>query len=253
MSTVKVVLLRHGESSWNKENRFTGWADVPLSEKGLTEAKFAGKQLKENGFTFDVAYTSMLSRAIKTLWLALEEMNLMYIPVYPNWRLNERMYGALQGLDKAETAAKHGEDQVKVWRRAYAIPPPALDESNQYYPGNDPRYKHLNPADLPKTECLKDTVDRFLPAWHNEIVPQIKSGKKVLIAAHGNSLRALIKYLDNVSDDDIVELNVPTGIPLIYELDAETLKPVKKSYYLADEETVKAAQSAVANQGKKKE
>eukprot|EP01117_Protostelium_nocturnum_P015400 TRINITY_DN596_c0_g1_i1.p1 TRINITY_DN596_c0_g1~~TRINITY_DN596_c0_g1_i1.p1 ORF type:complete len:256 (+),score=107.76 TRINITY_DN596_c0_g1_i1:85-852(+) len=251
--TVTVVLLRHGESTWNKENRFTGWADVPLSEKGLEEAKAAGRELKAKGFTFDVAFTSVLSRAIKTLWLALEEMGLMYIPVHPNWRLNERMYGALQGLDKSETAAKHGEEQVKVWRRAYAIPPPALTESDQHYPGNDARYKGLKPNEIPKTECLKDTVDRFLPAWHNEIVPQINAGKKVLITAHGNSLRALIKYLDNVSDDEIVELNVPTGIPLVYELDAETLKPVKKSYYLGDEEAVKAAQSAVANQGKKKE
>jgi len=250
VAVYKVVLLRHGESTWNKENRFTGWYDCDLSEKGIEEAHSAGKVLLKEGFTFDVAFTSVLKRAIKTLYIVQDELDLHWIPVHRNWRLNERYYGGLQGLDKAETAAKHGEDKVLIWRRSYDIPPPAVDESDQRFPGNDRRYKEVDRSLLPKTECLKDTVERFLPAWHNDIVPVIKSGKKVLIAAHGNSLRALVKYLDNVSEKDIVELNIPTGIPLVYELDAD-LKPIKH-YYLGDEETVKAAAAAVAAQGKAK-
>ena len=246
----KVVLLRHGESAWNKENRFTGWTDVDLSEKGLEEAKEAGSVLKAEGFVFDLAYTSVLKRAIRTLWLTLDGMDLMWIPVVRDWRLNERHYGALQGLNKGETAAKFGEDQVKVWRRSYDIPPPALEKSDPRYPGSDPRYKGLSEKELPLTECLKDTVIRFLPCWHNAIAPEIRAGKKVLIAAHGNSLRALVKYLDNVSDSEIVALNIPTGMPLVYELDAG-LKPIR-SYYLGDPEKVKAAMEAVAAQGKVK-
>jgi 2,3-bisphosphoglycerate-dependent phosphoglycerate mutase len=246
----KVVLLRHGESDWNKQNRFTGWTDVDLSEKGVGEATEAGVVLKREGFTFDMAFTSVLKRAIRTLWLTLDGMDLMWIPVTRRWRLNERHYGALQGLNKAETAAKHGDEQVKIWRRAYAIAPPPLEKSDERYPGSDPRYAGLTDEELPVTECLKDTVDRFLPLWHDEIAPAIKSGKKVIIAAHGNSLRALVKYLDNVSDDDIVNLNIPTGMPLVYELDAE-LKPIK-SYYLGDPEKVKKAMEAVADQGKAK-
>jgi len=248
----KVVLLRHGESEWNKENRFTGWTDVDLSEKGLAEAKAAGQTLLAEGYTFDVAFTSVLKRAIRTLWLTLDGMDLMWIPVHRTWRLNERHYGALQGLNKAETAAKFGEQQVKIWRRAYDVPPPALERTDERHPGNDPkkRYADLRPEELPATECLKDTVARFLPAWHKQIAPVIKSGKRVLIAAHGNSLRALVKYLDDISDKDIVELNIPTGIPLVYELDAN-LKPIKH-YYLGDQEAVAAAMSAVANQGKAK-
>jgi 2,3-bisphosphoglycerate-dependent phosphoglycerate mutase len=244
----KLVLLRHGESTWNKENRFTGWTDVGLSEKGVEEAKQAGQLLAEAGFKFDVAYTSVLKRAIKTLWLALEEMDLMWIPVHREWRLNERHYGDLQGLNKAETAAKHGDDQVKIWRRSYDIRPPELDKSSEYYPGNDPRYKNLDERVLPMAECLKDTVDRFLPLWADDIVPTIRSGKRVIIAAHGNSLRALVKFLDNISDEDIIGLNIPTGAPLVYELD-ENLKPIKH-YYLGDEAAIKAAADAVANQGK---
>ena len=246
----KVVLLRHGESAWNKENRFTGWTDVDLSEKGLEEAREAGTVLKAEGYTFDLAYTSVLKRAIRTLWLTLDGMDLMWIPVVRDWRLNERHYGALQGLNKAETAAKFGEDQVKIWRRSYDIPPPALEKSDPRYPGSDPRYKGLSEKELPLTECLKDTVIRFLPCWHNSIAPEIRAGKNVLIAAHGNSLRALVKYLDNVSDDAIVGLNIPTGMPLVYELDGE-LKPIR-SYYLGDPEKVKAAMEAVAAQGKVK-
>ncbi|HYX06333.1 MAG TPA: 2,3-diphosphoglycerate-dependent phosphoglycerate mutase [Bacteroidales bacterium] len=246
----KVVLLRHGESVWNKENRFTGWTDVDLSEKGVEEAKSAGKVLKEKGFTFDVAYTSVLKRAIRTLWLTQDEMDLLWIPVYKSWRLNERHYGALQGLNKAETAAEHGEDQVKVWRRSYDVPPPALEKSDERYPGHLPVYANVPERDLPVTECLKDTVDRFLPYWHETIAPAIKDGKKVIVAAHGNSLRALVKYLDEISDEDIVGLNIPTGLPLVYELD-ENLKPIKH-YYLGDEEAVKKAMDAVANQGKAK-
>ncbi len=246
----KVVLLRHGESEWNKENKFTGWTDVDLSEKGLAEAKAAGQTLKAEGYTFDVAFTSVLKRAIRTLWLTLDGMDLMWIPVHRTWRLNERHYGALQGLNKAETAAKYGEKQVKIWRRAYDIAPPPLEKTDARFPGKDRRYAELKSEDLPATECLKDTVARFLPAWHEQIAPTIKSGKRVLIAAHGNSLRALVKYLDNISDAEIVELNIPTGIPLVYELDAN-LKPIKH-YYLGDQAAIAAAMNAVANQGKAK-
>lgn len=246
----KLVLLRHGESEWNKQNRFTGWHDVDLSEKGLAEAKKAGQVLKENGFTFDVAFTSLLKRAIRTLWLTLDDMDLMWIPVHRSWRLNERHYGDLQGLNKAETAAKYGDDQVLIWRRSYDTPPPALEKSNPHYPGNDPRYGGLSDKELPLTECLKDTVARFLPYWHETILPAIQSGKKVIIAAHGNSLRALVKYLDEVSEDEIVQLNIPTGMPLVYELDA-ALKPIKH-YYLGDPEQVKKAMAAIAAQGKAK-
>ncbi|HXF27791.1 MAG TPA: 2,3-diphosphoglycerate-dependent phosphoglycerate mutase [Bryobacteraceae bacterium] len=246
----KVVLLRHGESTWNKENRFTGWTDVDLSEKGREEAIEAGRILKAEGFKFDVAYTSVLKRAIRTLWTALDELDLMWIPVYRSWRLNERHYGALQGLNKSETAAKFGEDQVKIWRRSYDVPPPALEASDERYPGHDPRYKSLTAAELPLTECLKDTVARFLPYWHETIAPAIGKGQKVLVAAHGNSIRALVKYLDKVSEQAIVELNIPTGVPLVYELD-DKLKPIR-NYYLGDEEKVKAAMQAVASQGKKK-
>jgi len=246
----KVVLLRHGESQWNLDNRFTGWTDVDLTDKGIQEAKAAGKVLKENGFTFDIAYTSVLKRALRTLWLALDEMDLLWIPFVKTWRLNERHYGALQGLNKSETAAQHGEEKVLIWRRSYDIPPPALEKSDARFPGNDPRYNDMDPKDIPATECLKDTVARFLPFWHETVAPAIKSGKKVIIAAHGNSLRALVKYLDNVSDEDIISLNIPTGMPLVYELDKD-LKPIK-SYYLGDEEAVKKAMEAVANQGKAK-
>ncbi|MDZ7266724.1 MAG: 2,3-diphosphoglycerate-dependent phosphoglycerate mutase [candidate division KSB1 bacterium] len=246
----KLVLLRHGESVWNKENRFTGWTDVDLSERGLAEAHAAGRVLKENGYVFDVAYTSVLKRAIRTLWLVLDEMDLMWIPVHRSWRLNERHYGALQGLNKAETAAKFGEEQVKIWRRSYDVQPPALEKSDPRYPGHDPRYRHLQEHEIPLTECLKDTVARFLPDWHEKIAPAIRAGRRVIIAAHGNSLRALVKYLDNVSDADIVELNIPTGVPLVYELDHD-LKPIR-SYYLGDAETVKQAMAAVANQGRAK-
>ncbi|MDP2810889.1 MAG: 2,3-diphosphoglycerate-dependent phosphoglycerate mutase [Rhodocyclaceae bacterium] len=244
----KLVLLRHGESTWNKENRFTGWTDVGLTDKGLAEAVAAGRLLKQEGFAFDVAYTSVLRRAIKTLWTVLEEMNRMWIPIHHSWRLNERHYGALQGLDKSETAAKFGEGQVKIWRRSYDTPPPALEEGDGRLEDGDPRYAGLQPGELPRTECLKDTVLRFLPHWIDTIAPAVRSGKSVIIAAHGNSLRALIKYLDNVSDQEIVGLNVPTGQPLVYELDAD-LKPLK-SYYLGDQEAIRAAMEAVANQGR---
>ena len=246
----KLVLVRHGESTWNKENRFTGWTDVDLSEKGHEEAKKAGEILKAEGYDFDLAYTSVLKRAIRTLWYIMDEMDLMWIPVIRDWRLNERHYGALQGLNKAETAAKHGEEQVKIWRRSYDIRPPALEESDERFPGHDPKYKTLSDDELPRTECLKDTVARFLPLWKNEISSEIKSGKKVLIVAHGNSLRALVKYLDNIPDDEIVGLNIPTGIPLVYELN-DDLKPIKH-YYLGDPEEIAKAQQAVANQGKAK-
>jgi 2,3-bisphosphoglycerate-dependent phosphoglycerate mutase len=246
----KLVLVRHGESDWNKQNRFTGWTDVDLSEKGLEEAREGGQVLKKEGYTFDVAYTSVLKRAIRTLWIVLDEMDLMWIPVHRSWRLNERHYGALQGLNKSETAAKFGEDQVKIWRRSYDIRPPALKPDDERYPGSDPRYQTLTQAELPLTECLKDTVERFLPYWHTTISPAVKDGKRVLIAAHGNSLRALVKYLDDVSEEDIVGLNIPTGMPLVYELD-DDLKPIR-SYYLGDPEKVKAAMEAVAAQGKKK-
>ncbi len=246
----KLVLVRHGESDWNKQNRFTGWTDVDLSNKGREEAKEGGEVLKREGFTFDVAYTSVLKRAIRTLWLVLDEMDLMWIPVHRSWRLNERHYGALQGLNKGETAEKFGEAQVKIWRRSYDIPPPVLTPDDERFPGRDPRYANLSKDELPLTECLKDTVARFLPLWHETIAPAVKSGQKVLIAAHGNSLRALIKYLDDVSEEAIVELNVPTGMPLVYELD-EDLKPIH-SYYLGDPDKVRAAMDAVAAQGKKK-
>lgn len=247
---IKMVLLRHGESDWNKENRFTGWTDVDLSEKGIVEATNAGKVLKDQGFAFDVAYTSVLKRAIRTLWIALDGLDQMWLPVYKTWRLNERHYGALQGLNKAETAAKFGDEQVHVWRRSYDIRPPALTEDDDRYPGKDPRYQDMSKDELPLTECLKDTVNRFLPYWHETIAPTIRSRKRVLIAAHGNSLRALVKFLDHVSDDDIVGLNIPTGVPLVYELD-EDLKPIRH-YYLGDEESIQAAIQAVAAQGKAK-
>jgi 2,3-bisphosphoglycerate-dependent phosphoglycerate mutase len=246
----KLVLIRHGESTWNKENRFTGWTDVDLSAKGREEALDGGRVLKAEGYTFDVAYTSVLKRAIRTLWSVLDEMELMWIPVHRSWRLNERHYGALQGLNKAETAAKFGEDQVKIWRRSYDIPPPPLTPDDERYPGHDPRYRNLTSAQLPLTECLKDTVARFLPLWHETIAPEIRGGQKVLIAAHGNSLRALVMYLDNIPEKDIVELNIPTGMPLVYELD-DNLKALNR-YYLGDPEKVKAAMEAVAAQGKKK-
>ncbi|AMV40910.1 2,3-diphosphoglycerate-dependent phosphoglycerate mutase [Planctomyces sp. SH-PL62] len=246
----KLVLLRHGESIWNKENLFTGWYDVDLSDQGKVEARRAGELLKAEGFTFDVAFTSVLKRAIRTLCSALDELDLLWIPVVKSWKLNERHYGALQGLNKAETAAKYGDDQVLVWRRSYDTPPPSLEESDPRYPGSDPRYVDLTPAELPKTECLKDTVDRVLPYWNETIAPAIKSGKKVIIAAHGNSLRALVKYLDGISDEDIISLNIPTGIPLVYELD-DDLKPIK-SYYLGDQAEIAAKAAAVAAQGKAK-
>jgi len=246
----KIVLLRHGESTWNKENRFTGWTDVDLSEKGVSEGHRAGKALKDAGFVFDIAYTSLLKRAIKTLWITLEDMDLMWIPVHNSWRLNERHYGALQGLNKSETASKYGEDQVLVWRRSYDVPPPPLEKNDPRSPANDPRYKDLTKGDIPFTECLKDTVARFLPYWHETIAPAVKSGKQVIIAAHGNSLRALVKYLDNVSDKDIVGMNIPTGLPLVYEL-TDDLKAIR-NYYLGDPEEVKKAMEAVANQGKAK-
>ncbi len=246
----KLVLLRHGESVWNRENLFTGWTDVDLSEKGVEEAVEAGRVLMHEGYMFDIAYTSVLKRAIRTLWLTLDGMDLMWIPVVRDWRLNERHYGALQGLNKAQTAEKYGEAQVKVWRRSYDVQPPALDENDSRYPGHDPRYRGLTKAELPLTECLKDTVARFLPAWKDVIAPTVRSGKKVIIVAHGNSLRALVKYLDNISDDEIVGLNIPTGMPLVYELD-DSLRPLK-SYYLGDPEKVRQAMESVANQGKVK-
>lgn len=244
----KVVLLRHGESLWNKENRFTGWTDVDLSEKGIIEANAAGKLLKEEGFSFDIAYTSVLKRAIRTLWITLDNMDLMWIPVIRNWRLNERHYGALQGLNKSETAKKHSPEQVLIWRRSYDTPPPALERTDERHPANQAKYNDLSDAEKPATECLKDTVARFVPYWENVIAPTIKQGKKVIIAAHGNSLRALVKYLDNISDEDIVELNIPTGIPLVYELNDDM--SVIRSYYLGDEEAAKKAAEAVANQAK---
>jgi len=244
----KIALLRHGESVWNRENRFTGWTDVDLSEKGLEEAKRAAKQLKDNNFVFDVAYTSVLKRAIRTLWIVQDNMDLMWIPVHRSWRLNERHYGALQGLNKSETAKKYGNEQVHIWRRSYDIPPPALEKNDTRSPSNDPRYNELSLAELPLTECLKDTVERVIPYWNQTIAPAIKSGKRVVIAAHGNSLRAMVKYLDNVSDADIVSMNIPTGMPLVYELD-ENLKPLNR-YYLGDPDEVKKAMESVANQGK---
>lgn len=247
---IKVVLLRHGESVWNKENRFTGWTDVDLSEKGIEEAHAGGRLLRDGGYVFDVAYTSVLKRAIRTLWIALDELDQMWIPVYRTWRLNERHYGALQGLNKAETAQKFGQEQVHLWRRSYDVPPPPLTPDDPRYPGRDPRYASLSKADLPRTECLKDTVARFLPYWHQTIVPDIKAGKRVLIAAHGNSLRALVKYLDNISDEEIVDLNIPTGIPRVYELNDE-LQPLRH-YYLGDPEAAAKAAAAVAAQAQRK-
>ena len=246
----KLVLIRHGESTWNKENKFTGWADVDLSEKGTEEAKAAGLLMKKEGLVFDMAYTSVLKRAIRTLWYSLDGLDLMWIPVIRSWRLNERHYGALQGLNKAETAAKFGDDQVKIWRRSYDIPPPALEINDPRHPGKDPRYASLSQNELPLTECLKDTVARIVPLWESEIAPAIKSGKRLLIAAHGNSLRAIVKYLDNVSDKDILEINIPTAMPLVYELD-DNLKPIRH-YYLGDPEAIKKAMDSVANQGKAK-
>lgn len=245
---IKLVLLRHGESQWNKENRFTGWTDVDLSEKGLNEAKAAGDLLREEGYVFDMAYTSVLKRAIRTLWITLDRMDLMWIPVVRSWRLNERHYGALQGLNKAETAAKHGDEQVHIWRRSYDIQPPALEKTDERFPGRDPRYAEVPEDMVPATECLADTVARVVPFWEGTIAPALKEGKRLIIAAHGNSLRALVKYLDGISDEEIPSLNIPTGIPLVYELDDE-LKPIRH-YYLGDEEAARKAAEAVARQGK---
>jgi 2,3-bisphosphoglycerate-dependent phosphoglycerate mutase len=246
----KLVLLRHGESEWNQENRFTGWHDVDLTAKGEEEGRRSGRLLKDEGFAFDVVYTSLLKRAIRTMWLALEELDQTWVPVHREWRLNERHYGALQGLNKAETAAKHGEDQVLIWRRSYDIPPPALDPDDERHPSKDRRYANLPAENLPLSECLKDTVDRFMPLWQDTIAPMVQEGKSVLIVAHGNSLRALVKYLDGVSEEDIVGLNIPTGMPLVYDMDAD-LKPLDRRY-LGDPEEVAKAMEAVANQGKAK-
>jgi 2,3-bisphosphoglycerate-dependent phosphoglycerate mutase len=247
----KLVLMRHGESQWNLENRFTGWKDVDLTQLGRQQAWEAGELLKEKGYSFDLAYTSVLKRAIRTLCLTLDAMDLMHLPVHKTWRLNERHYGNLQGLNKAETAAKFGDEQVLIWRRAYAIAPDPMSEDDPRHPRFDPRYARLSPENLPGTECLKDTVDRVLPFWQESIAPAIKAGKRVLISAHGNSLRALIKHLDNMSEDDIVQLNIPTGQPLVYELD-ESLKPIRH-YYLADPAVIEAALAAVAAQGQAKQ
>ncbi|HEV2611142.1 MAG TPA: 2,3-diphosphoglycerate-dependent phosphoglycerate mutase [Noviherbaspirillum sp.] len=246
----KIVFMRHGESTWNLANRFTGWVDVDLTEKGAAEAREAGKILKEAGFEFDVAYTSVLKRAIRTLWLTLDEMDLMWLPVVHSWRLNERHYGSLQGLNKAETAAKYGDEQVLIWRRSYDVPPEPLDVNDPRTSYNDPRYAKLKREEIPLTECLKDTVARVMPVWNESIAPAIRAGKRIIISAHGNSLRALIKSLDNISDKDIVGLNIPNGQPLVYELDAD-LKPIR-SYYLGDQSAIEAAMNAVASQGKAK-
>jgi 2,3-bisphosphoglycerate-dependent phosphoglycerate mutase len=246
----KLVLIRHGESTWNKENRFTGWTDVDLSEKGVEEAKEGGRVLNAHGYRFDIAYTSVLKRAIRTLWYVMDEMDLMWIPVLRDWRLNERHYGALQGLNKAQTAEKYGDEQVHIWRRSYDIRPPALEEADPRNPAKDPRYKALKEGQAPLTECLKDMVARFLPFWHDVIAPAVRSGKRVVISAHGNSLRALVKYLDNIADDVIPGINIPKGMPLVYEL-ADDLKPIK-NYYLSDPEKVQKAMEAVANQAKAK-
>ncbi|WP_352402459.1 2,3-diphosphoglycerate-dependent phosphoglycerate mutase [Synergistes jonesii] len=243
----KIVLIRHGESEWNKENRFTGWQDVPLSEKGLAEAKAAGALLKKEGYVFDKAFTSVLRRAIKTLWAVLEETDLMWIPVEKSWRLNERHYGALQGLNKADTAAKYGDAQVKIWRRSYATRPPLLEKSDERWPGRESRYASLSAEELPLGECLADTVSRVVPYWEKAIVPDVKDGRRVIVAAHGNSIRALVKYLDDVSEKDILEINIPTGVPLVYEL-GDDMKPIRH-YYLGDAEAIAAAQAAVAKQG----
>ena len=247
----KLVLIRHGESEWNQKNLFTGWTDVDITEKGISEAEEGGKILKEGGYTFDIAYTSVLKRAIRTLNIVMDKMDLMWIPVVKSYRLNERHYGALQGLNKAETAEKYGAEQVLQWRRSYNIPPPELTEDDERYPGKDPRYKNLDKSEIPLTESLEITVKRFVPYWLDTIVPTIKSGQKVIIAAHGNSLRALVMYLDNVSKEEIVKLNIPTGVPLVYELD-DDLKPIKH-YYLGDQAKINAAINSVANQTKKKE
>jgi 2,3-bisphosphoglycerate-dependent phosphoglycerate mutase len=247
---MKLVLLRHGESIWNRENKFTGWTDVDLSEKGIEEAREAGRVLRDEGYDFDLAFTSVLKRAIRTLNIVLEELDRQWLPVRKHWRLNERHYGALQGLDKSETARKEGEEQVHIWRRSYDTPPPALTDGDERFPAHEPQYRDLDPHVLPHTECLKDTVERFMPYWFDQIVPELKDGKRVIIAAHGNSLRALVKYLDGVSDEEITGLNIPTGLPLVYELD-ERLQP-KSSFYLGDEERVKKAMEAVKNQGKAK-
>ncbi|HEX9757501.1 MAG TPA: 2,3-diphosphoglycerate-dependent phosphoglycerate mutase [Nitrospiria bacterium] len=242
----KLVLLRHGQSTWNKENRFTGWFDIGLSGEGEKEALRAGQLLQKEGYTFDLAYTSVLKRAIKTLWIVLEKMDLMWIPVYRNWRLNERHYGALQGLNKAETVKKHGAEQVQLWRRSYNIPPPGLTPDSEYFPGKDPRYAELKKEEIPLTECLMDTIHRFLPYWNETIAPLVREGKRVLIVAHGNSLRGLVKILDNISDEEIVKLNIPTGIPLVYELN-DDLTPIR-SFYLGDQEQVRKAAQSVADQ-----
>ncbi len=245
----KLVLLRHGQSTWNLENRFTGWTDVDLSPQGHAEAHAAAQALRAGGFTFDLAFTSVLKRAIRTLWIVVDDMDLMWVPVHRDWRLNERHYGALQGLDKAETAAQYGEEQVKIWRRSYATPPPPLTKDDPRHPGRDPRYAGMPDSYLPLTESLADTVKRFLPAWHKTIAPAVSTGRRVIVAAHGNSLRALVKYLDDIGDEAIVELNIPTGIPLVYELDRK-LRPIRH-YYLGDENAVKLAAEAVAAQGRK--
>ncbi|MGA2239746.1 MAG: 2,3-diphosphoglycerate-dependent phosphoglycerate mutase [Candidatus Bathyarchaeia archaeon] len=246
----KLVLVRHGESTWNKENRFTGWTDVDLSEKGVQEAHEAGRTLWNENYVFDIAFTSVLKRAIRTLWIMLDELDQMWIPVHNHWRLNERHYGALQGLNKAETASKYGEQQVLLWRRSYDVRPPALEKSDERNPGSDPRYRDLSEKEIPLCESLKDTVDRFLPYWHETLAPSVRSGKRVLVSAHGNSMRALVKYLDNLSEEAIVKLNIPTGIPLVYEL-SDDLKPIRH-YYLGDEERIRKAIESVAAQGKAK-
>lgn len=245
---IELVLLRHGQSTWNGENRFTGWADVDLTPRGVDEARQAGRALGRAGYTFDVAYTSVLKRAIRTLWLVLDEMDLMWIPVHRSWRLNERHYGALQGLDKAETAAEFGDEQVLVWRRSYSTPPPALEPGDDRHPAGDPRYANLNEDELPLTECLRDTVDRFMPYWHERLAPQIRAGKRVLIAGHGNSLRALVKHLEGMSDDEVLGLNLPTGMPLVYRLD-DDLNAVSHEY-LGDPDEVRRAMESVAAQGR---
>ena len=246
----RLVLLRHGESLWNKENRFTGWTDVDLTDAGVKEAQAAGQILKQEGFDFDVAFTSVLKRAIRTLWIVLDEMDRMWLPVEKSWRLNERMYGSLQGLDKAETAREYGDEQVQIWRRSYEVAPEAIDADDPRHPGRDPKYAGLKPEELPATECLKDTIERFLPYWHETIAPRLKAGERMIIAAHGNSLRGLVKHLDRISETEIVKLNIPTGIPLVYELD-NGLNPIKH-YYLGDPEAVKRAEASVAAQGKSK-
>lgn len=246
----KIVLLRHGESLWNRENRFTGWTDVDLTSKGVEEARHAGKLLREGGFDFDVAFTSVLKRAIRTLWIVMDEMDRMWIPVHRSWRMNERMYGALQGLDKAKTAERYGDERVLIWRRSYDTPPPAIEPGDDRDPGKDPRYALLEPDQIPRTESLKDTIQRFMPYWHDTISPAVAAGKRVLIAAHGNSLRGLVKHLDNVSESEILKLNIPTGIPLVYELD-EQLRPIRHTY-LGDAKAVEKAQAAVADQASRK-